>query len=306
MRLSDGAVLVMERRPPIAVRSYIARMVMITGSITLTLIAVLIVAVRQTARPVAELARAVRRFADEMDAPDLAERGPREISDLAAAFNEMKANIRGLVDQRTRMLAAVAHDLRTYLTRLRLRAEFIDDPVQRSKAAGDLDEMSALLDDTLMFARDATVRAVRAEPIDIGQEVAAFVAVRRELGEPVKQVESAPDRLMARCSRLALRRMLANLADNAIRYGSAARLAARATQGGVEISVEDDGPGIPQADLARLAEPFERLEPSRGRATGGAGLGLAIVRALAESQGGRLSLRNREGGGLAASVWLPV
>lgn len=305
--LRGGGVLVIERRAPLAVRTYIARAALMGGSVALTLALVLGLAVRQTTRPVSELARAVRRFTPEAEPHPLPETGPREIRDLAAAFNEMRGRIRALVGDRTRILAAVAHDLRTYLTRLRLRAEFIDDPDQRARASRDLDEMSALLDDTLLFAKDAAAPGPAAEPFDAAEEVAAFIAVRRELGEPVEDRPGpAGGPTVVRCSRMALRRILANLADNAIRYGEAARLSVRAESGGVEIRVDDHGPGIPPAAIARITEPFERLEASRGRATGGSGLGLAIVRALAEGQGGRLTLVNRKVGGLSARVWLPA
>jgi len=235
---------------------------------------------------------------------DLPVTGATEIRILSAAFNDMKHTIRGLMDERTRMIAAVAHDLRTYLTRLRLRADFIAEPEQQARAIEDLKEMGLLIDDTIMFAREATGRGDSvAAIIDVGREVRDFISLRQEIGEPVSGTADGPA-LMARCAPLALRRILANLTDNALRYGKTARLQTHAEAGKVMIVIDDDGPGVPEDAVARLMEPFERLEPSRGRRTGGAGLGLAIVKALAKSQHGNLRIENRPEGGLRATVIL--
>lgn len=196
---------------------------------------------------------------------------------------------------------------RTYLTRLRLRAEFIDDPDQRGRAVADLDEMGQLIDDALLFARDATrAPGGEAKVLDLNTELAALVARRRELDQPVTDLTPADQRLVVRVSPVALRRMVDNLMDNAIRYGGGARLRAWRAEGDILVAVEDDGPGAPAEALDRMTRPFERLEPSRGRGTGGAGLGLAIVQALAESQGGGLRLENRSEGGLSATIRLPA
>lgn len=305
VELRNGQVLVIERTTPTAVRRFVNRAALL-GAISLAILGgVFVAAVWQAARPVAGLATGARRLADDLSTPDFPERGAREIKDLAAAFNHMKRTIRRLMDERTRVLAAIAHDLRTYLTRLRLRADFIDDPDQRARAIADLDEMGLLLDDTLTFAREATGgRRDPAGPLDVRAEVANLVALRRELGEAVEDGSQACSGLAAECAPVALRRMLANLTDNAVRYGGGARLTAERTDEHVVVRVEDEGPGAPPEALAGLTEPFRRLEPSRGRGTGGAGLGLAIVKALAESQGGSLELENRAEGGLRATLRL--
>jgi signal transduction histidine kinase len=193
--------------------------------------------------------------------------------------------------------------MRTYLTRLRLRAEFIGEEAQRAKAVADLDEMGSLLDDTLLFAGLDAARPSRAERIVLGPELAALVELRREMGQPITL--QAADGVEVYASRLALRRIVGNLVDNAVRFGGEAEVVLSAGDREARISVRDRGPGLPEEALARVTAPFERMEGSRNRATGGAGLGLAIVRALAEAQGGRLSLRNRAGGGLSAEVSLP-
>ncbi|MBI1199868.1 MAG: HAMP domain-containing protein [Phenylobacterium sp.] len=303
--LDDGQVLVIERTRLPALERLVRRSAAIGAIGVAALLVVLFAAVSQTARPIRALADGARRFAEDLSADDLPERGSAELRDLSAAFNHMKRTIRGLVDERTRMLAAIAHDLRTYLTRLRLRADFIDDPDQHARAVADIEEASALLDDTLTFARHATADAPAEAPcVDVDEELARLAEVRAELGQPIAVAPLAGGPLHAACAPLALRRMLANLVDNAVRYGGGGRVGAGADGDGIWIAVEDDGPGVPAEALARLTAPFERLEPSRGRESAGAGLGLAIVRALAESQGGRLILENRPGGGLRAALRL--
>lgn len=305
--LRDGSVLVIDRRPSALIRNYIARAAIAAGAAALVLIAGLLLAIRQTARPVARLAFAARQFSIDGTAPDLPLNGPRELQDLSSAFNEMQHRIRGLVEDRTRVLAAIAHDLRTYLTRLRLRIDFIDAEDQRRKAVQDIEEMSLLLDDTLLFAQQVAKPDVEGGALDVMTELLAVVALRCEIGEDVtlENSDTTPS-IFAQCSPTTFRRMLANLLDNAIRYGGAARIGLASTTDRVSVSVEDDGPGVPEDQLARLLKPFERMEDSRDRATGGAGLGLAIVKALAESVGGTLQIVNRVPVGLRAVIQLSV
>ena len=303
IRLRDGEVLVIDRRPPAVMRSYIARAAVAVAFAALVLLGALALAVRQTAGPVNDLALAVRRFSLDEQMPDLPMGGPRELRDLAMAFNEMHRRIRSLVQDRTRVLGAVAHDLRTYLTRLRLRADFIADEDQRLRAERDIEEMSQLLDDILLFAQQATKPSTDVEVIDLAVETADFVAVRAELGETVSLAGDPPLGVcMVRCPRLAYRRMLTNLGENALRYGGAARLTVTADGDWIVVAVDDDGPGVDEAVMSRILEPFERLEASRARSTGGAGLGLAIVKGLVESVAGELVLQNRAEGGLRASL----
>lgn len=305
VRLRTGEVLILERTSPAAVRRVVHRSTLLATVALAIFLLMTVAAMRQTARPIARLAADARRLAVDLATPDASERGAAEVKALARAFNEMKRRIRGLVDERTRILAAIAHDLRTYLTRLRLRAEFIADPDQRARAVADLEEMSLLLEDTLTFARESTAEGSRpSEVVEVGAELDEFVALRRELGQSVNLAPGAVAEARAVCSTLALRRMLANLTDNALRYAGAAEIAMRIDEAAVVIEVCDTGPGVPDEALARLTAPFERLEPSRARQTGGAGLGLAIVRALAESQGGALILQNQPEGGFRAAVRL--
>ncbi|ADG09461.1 HAMP domain-containing protein [Caulobacter segnis] len=304
VRLEDGSVLTLRRRAPEAARRYLGRITLACAALLAVTLLMILVAMRQTTRPVESLARAVARFGDDLDAAPLPPGGPREIRELSSAFNTMRGQIRGLMDERTRMLAAIAHDLRTYLTRLTLRAEFIADPEQRTKATRDLAEMSQLLDDTLLFARQEAGRGEVAGPVEVRRELEGLVALRAEMGQAVTLSAGAP--VTALVSPVALRRMLDNLVDNALAYGGSVALDAEVADGEARIAVLDRGPGLPDAVLARIAAPFERGEASRNRRTGGAGLGLSIVQALAQAHGGRLVLANREGGGLSATVVLPT
>ena len=305
LTLNNGDSLVLERTRAPALARLMDRALLIGLLGCAILATVLLVALRQTARPLRALSAASRQLAGDMAVPDLPLDGPAEIKDLSRAFNDMKHTIRQLVDERTHMLAALAHDFRTYLTRLRLRAEFIDDADQRARAVADLDEMNMLLDDTLTFAREASAsRAPAPRLADLAVEIAALVAARRELGQNVAW-HGAQATFPVACAPLALRRMLDNLVDNAVRYANGARLTLAADAGDVLVTVEDDGPGVPDEALPRLTQPFERLDGSRARATGGSGLGLSIVLALATSQGGKLTLQNRAEGGLRATLRLP-
>jgi signal transduction histidine kinase len=302
--LTEGETLAVDSAVSPAVRSYLRGRAVAAGLAGLAVLVALVLAVRRTTRPLVRLAHGVRRFAGDLSAPDLPATGPPEIRELSLALNDMKTRISGLVSERTRVLAAVAHDMRTYLTRLRLRAEFIDDAEQRAKAAADLDEMAALLDDTLLLARQDADQALDLERLDLGAELAWIVAAHAELGRAVA-LEPVAASLEVSASRLALRRMLANLIDNGLRHGDRVRVSARADGDAALVEVADDGPGVPPDTLDRLGEPFGRLDPSRDRATGGAGLGLAIVKALAERQGGAVRFGNQPGGGLIVGLRFP-
>ncbi|MBR0873486.1 HAMP domain-containing protein [Bradyrhizobium tropiciagri] len=306
VRLHTGDLLVVERAPMLLQR-LVARFAIIGGAATVILLLVLLYCIRAVVLPARHLAQATRDLAVDINTPDLPATGATEIGQLAVAFNNMKHTIRGLMNERTRMLAAIAHDCRTYLTRLRLRVDFIDDPQQHARAIRDLDDMSLLLDDTLVFARETTAAGDRPpERCDVVAELASLTRIRQEIGEPVTLETPTAERLDARCAPLALRRMLANLTDNALRYGKTAELGALREGNTIRLSIADRGPGIPGDELERILKPFERLEPSRSRQTGGAGLGLAIVSALAKSQGGELKIENRSEGGLCAILSLPA
>ena len=296
--LHQGA-LVITSSPSAAMRAYLRSRSVLGAIGGLVVLLVLALAVRQTTRPIALLSTGVRRFGADLDAPDLPLAGPREIRELAGSFNDMKARIRELMQERTRVLAAIAHDMRTYLTRLRLRAEYIDDPEQRVRAVRDLDEMAALLNDTLFLAEDEA-RAPSAIRMDLAEAVTGVVELRRELGDAVTAETDGAAWVTA--SPIGVRRILDNLIDNGLRHGAGVLVRLVRVNEAVELIVEDDGPGVAPEILARLGEPFTRGDPSRNRETGGAGLGLAIVRALAARDGAVVAFANRAEGGLRVTV----
>lgn len=272
--------------------------------IVLLEIAAIVVLPLQTTRPVSRLLAAVRSDGEGRPDPDWPQDGPREIRELGEAFAQMSARLKHLAEQRTRILGAVAHDFRTYMTRLELRADFIADDRQREATMADLSEMGVLLDDTLAFAKHASVASrLPDEVIDLVPEISHAIETRRELGEEV-DVAPLPDELLVRVAGISFQRMLANLIDNAIRYGGQAHVRVAREGDHAVVYVEDDGPGVPEDKLGELTEPFHRLEGSRARHTGGTGLGLAIVQGLLHRHGGDLSLSNRETGGLRAGLRL--
>jgi signal transduction histidine kinase len=254
------------------------------------------------ARPLRQLACAVERLGRGEEVAPLGESGPRDIRQTAEAFNRMQSRLRRFIEDRTRMLAALGHDLRTPITALRLRAEFVSDPGVRDKLLVTLDEMQAMAETALTFARQESA----GEPtrtIDLTALLESMCEDLADLGCDISFANG--ERIPYRCRPEALRRAVRNLIQNAVRYGERARVALRRGGGAIEVVVDDDGPGIPAAEFERVFQPFVRLEGSRNRATGGVGLGLSIARTIARDHGGDITLANRPGGGLRATILLP-
>ncbi len=229
--------------------------------------------------------------------------GPKEVRRLAAAFNATHARIAEHLEERTNMLAAVSHDLRTFLTRLELRTDFIAEPEQLERARRDIAEMTALLDSVLAFARED--RADEATvAVDLPSLLQRLVNDAGDLGHDAHY--DGPTHLSIVARPIALKRAFTNLIDNAIRYGAGAEVALARTNGLIRIEISDRGPGIPEEARARVLKPFTRLETSRNRETGGNGLGLAIANAVVRRHGGALTLLDRVGGGLTVRVDLPA
>ncbi len=267
-------------------------------------------AVRQLLVPVKTLAHAAERLGrDVINAPNLPERGPLEIVTAAIAFNTMAARIRSFVEDRTFLLTAIGHDLRTPITRLKLRAEYMDDDEQRTKMLADLDEMEAMVAATLAFGRDITTTEPVA-PIDLAVLLRTLLDEAADCdaahADAVRYAGPEHVRILARP--LGLKRALSNIIGNALKYGDAARVTLHELpkKSGTQIDIEDDGPGIEPADMARVFEPFRRLETSRNRETGGSGLGLSIAQTIVRAHGGDIALENLGGGGLRVSVTLPA
>jgi signal transduction histidine kinase len=263
---------------------------------------VVMLAVRQATRPLQQLAAAADSLGRDLDAPPLAESGPAETRRAAQAFNRMQARIKRLLDERARALAAVSHDLRTPLTRLRLRAELVDDAALREQMNGDLEAMATMIDATLDYLRGLQDNEAR-RPIDMNALLHSLVEDTALLGKPVRLEGQALAPYDGRLS--ALRRALQNLIDNALKYGHNARLRIEDSETLLCLVVEDDGPGIAADELPRVTQPFYRPDASRSRETGGVGLGLSIVSDIARLHGGELRLANRPTGGLAATLALP-
>lgn len=263
---------------------------------------VVMIAVRQATRPLQQLAHAADTLGSDLNAPPLAESGPAETRRAAQAFNRMQARIKRLVDERARALAAVSHDLRTPLTRLRLRTELVNDEQLRDQMAGDLEAMAAMIDATLDYLRGLQDNEV-ARPIDMNALLQSLVEDTALLGKSVSLQGVALQPYGGRLS--ALRRALQNLIDNALKYGHSAHLRIEDSNTVLCLVVEDDGPGIAATELPRVTEPFYRPDASRSRETGGVGLGLSIVNDIARLHDGELQLANRPSGGLAATLVLP-
>ena len=268
----------------------------------LIVIAVVMLAVRQATKPLQQLAQAADKLGRDLDTAPLAEGGPAETRQAAQAFNRMQARIKHLIDERARALAAVSHDLRTPLTRLRLRAELVDNEQLREQMAADLDSMAAMLDATLDYLRGLQ-DSEAARPIDINALLQSLTDDAEVLGKSisVKGVAQAP--FTGRLS--ALRRALQNLIDNAIKYGHSAQMRVEDDATSLRIVVEDTGPGVTATELERVTEPYYRPDTSRNHETGGVGLGLSIVKDIALIHGGELLLSNRPQGGLCATLVLP-
>jgi len=275
---------------------------------TLTAAGLTLWAVRRLTAPVRVLAAAAEALGRDVNAAPLPENGPTETAVAAVAFNTMAARIRSFVSDRTEMLTAIGHDLRTPITRLKLRAEFIDDEELRAKILGDLDELETMVSATLAFGRDARAN----EPVSSVDLVELLRTILDETSDAHPETADrltydGPPHQTVRARPVALKRALANLVSNAESYGGSARVTmVPPADGTVAVTIEDDGPGIPAHEMDRVFEPFHRLEESRNRETGGVGLGLPIARNMLRAHGGDVVLKNRPEGGLKAIVTLPV
>jgi signal transduction histidine kinase len=278
----------------------------VLGSLTAMALGILLVSVflvRSVTAPLRSLATAADRIGIDAAAPDLPAAGPREVRLAAAAFNCMQARIKRLIEDRTQTLAAVSHDLKTPLTRLRLRAQFVHDDALRQTIESDLDEMEAMVQSTLDFLRgDASGEEIKT--VDIGTIIETVCDHLVDSGHDV--VLHADTYAPLACRPLAIKRAFCNLVENAVKYGTCARVALAKKAEELVVTIDDDGPGIPPGELDRVFDPFYRLENSRSRETGGTGLGLTVARSTIRAHGGDIRLRNRSDGGLSVVVTLPI
>ncbi|BFT62786.1 ATP-binding protein [Pseudomonas moorei] len=274
--------------------------------IALGLVATLLVAwiaTRQLANPLQRFASAARRFGGDLSAPPINIEGPHEIRQAIIAFNTMQAQIQHFIGERTHMLAAISHDLRAPLTRMRLRSEFMEDLDHQRKLIRDVEEMQSMINAALAFFRDDT-HLEQSTAFDLSELLQTIIDDYRDQGIAIGF--TGPAHLVYVGRPLGIKRVIVNLLENAVKYGQRPRATLGRDDDSVCIDVSDRGPGIPDAALQRVFDPFFRLETSRNRDTGGVGLGLSAARAIVREQGGELSLSNREGGGLLARVELPV
>ncbi|MCR5875477.1 ATP-binding protein [Phenylobacterium sp. J426] len=302
VRQPDGRWLVVGTRQPFGLSDWQKRLALWFVLSALAMAPVAWIFARRLSAPIKGFATAAERLGRDPTAPPLALKGPIEIAQATRAFNEMQTRLRRYVEDRTAMMGAIAHDLRTPLTRLRFRIEGLPED-QRTKFASDLDQMEEMIAATLAFVRD-TSRAGERTPLELSSLLESLCDEMAETGAPAEMEPG--DKVVLVGDPMALRRLFANLLENAVKFGGRARARVFQDDTNVVVEIEDDGPGIPPQDAERVFEPFYRREPSRNRKTGGIGLGLAVVRSIARGHGGDVDLVNRPSGGLTARVLLPL
>ena len=305
----DGQWRVVRLLVPPGERGIVFTLIGQTLLIYAVIVSVLALILRRITRPLKALTGRLERFADTR-APGrpLDPEGPSDVRALIAAHNAMEGRIAALLEEKDVMLGAIGHDLKTPLAALRVRIESVEDEGERARMAVTIENIVRTLDDILSLARVGRPRSP-AEPTELSALVASVVEDYEDMGEAVELGDT--QRIVAPLRAIWLRRALNNLIGNALRYGEVARVSLRRDGSMAVVRIEDDGPGIAASDMARMQEPFTRGEPSRNSATGGAGLGLTLARAIAEQHGGTLSLANRHApdgavAGLAAELRLPL
>ncbi len=285
-------------RPP-----SIALLLVPIGTMVFVFGSALAVVIRQITRPINRLAEAADAFGRGEEIRPVRPTGPAEIREAIDAFNNMRERLSRFVLDRMKMLAAVGHDLRTPITTMRLRAEFIEDEETRARILSSLDEMQQMAEGALAFAREESA----AEPtriVDLNALVQTVCEDQADMNRSVTYRENG--RLLYRCRPHSLRRAVRNLVENAVIHGKSARVSLNRPASEVWITVEDDGLGIPEENMSQVFMPFVRLDELRGQETGGIGLGLAIARSIARGHGGDIRIKNRAGGGLSATIQLPI
>ena len=302
VQLVDGQWATFDTTLPREATGLPARLLLTLTVLLVVVLTLSFIAVRWLSRPLRTLAEAAEGLGKNIHAPPLAEEGPTEVRQAARAFNTMQSRLVSYIEDRTRVLAAISHDLKTPLTRLRLRAELLDDEDTRARFEKDLGEMQSMVTDALAALRglDAPAQTV---PVDVMALLESLQADNREQGRTIEIEGRAASPLTA--DPLRLKRCVGNLLDNAVIYGQRAHVSVEDSPKSLTLRIRDEGPGIPEAMLERVFDPFFRLEGSRSRETGGTGLGLSIARNIARAAGGDVSIRNRPAGGLEAVLVLP-
>ncbi|MFS2068615.1 ATP-binding protein [Pseudomonas sp. CT11-2] len=302
LKLKDGSPVTIDVRPAMVPLSPWLPAVLL-GQLAL-LIACTWLAVRIAIRPLTRLAQAVETLDPNAHAVHLDEKGPTEVAYAARAFNAMQARIAAYLKERMQLLAAISHDLQTPITRMKLRAEFMDDSSEKDKLWNDLGEMEHLVREGVAYARSIHGATEESRRTDLDSFLDSLVFDYQDMGKDVQLGGKSAAVIDTRPH--ALRRVLVNLVDNALKFAGAAELWVETkADGSLSVKVMDRGPGIAEEQLAQVMQPFYRVENSRNRSTGGTGLGLAIAQQLALAIGGALTLSNRVDGGLCAELKLP-
>lgn len=301
VRFPDGQRLVFRTPAPLREPGPPLRLFRELGILVLILLIVLYAVTRSITRPLSELALATEAVGRRIHHPPLPEKGASEVRAATRAFNTMQDRLRRYLDSRTRVFAAMSHDLKTPLTRLRLRVETLDNPELQARFNKDLDEMESMVQGTLSLLKGLGDDEPF-ESTNINALLATLSAEFSEMSAPITVTGSAQAPIQAQPN--ALKRCLTNLIDNAIKFGNRADIV---VEDGADlvIRVRDSGPGVPEEEIERVFEPFYRLESSRSRDTGGTGLGLSIARDVAQAHGGSVTLTNLPQGGLEAKLILP-
>jgi len=299
LTLADGNPVTIDVRPaPIPLSFWLPVVLILQLAV---LLACTWVAVRIAIRPLTRLARAVETLDPNAHPTPLDETGPTEVAHAAAAFNEMQKRIADYLKERMQILAAISHDLQTPITRMKLRAEFMDASIDKEKLWSDLGEMEHLVREGVAYARSVHGSTEASCRIDLDAFLDSLVFDYQDMNKQVSLTGKSAVVLDTRPH--ALRRVLVNLVDNALKFAGTAQLQVGSTAGGeLSIKVLDRGPGIAEDELLQVMQPFYRVESSRNRGTGGTGLGLAIAQQLVVAIGGSLTLSNRDGGGLCAEI----
>jgi signal transduction histidine kinase len=302
VRLNDGALVAFESRQPAQTAGWPYRLLLSLVVLLAAVVAVSFVAVRWATRPLKALADAADELGRNIDRAPLPEKGPAEVVRAARAFNTMQERLAGYIRERAATLAAMSHDLKTPVNRLRLRAELLEDSEAKKKIGQDLEEMESMILGTLEFMRGGET-AEKPRPVDINALLESLQADAQDIGAQIRIEGAASGPYFGRPQ--ALKRCLGNLVDNALKYGNSAVMLVDDAPERLAIRIRDRGPGIPERELEHVFEPFYRLEGSRSRDTGGTGLGLSIARQIARLHGGALTLHNVKEGGLEAVLTLP-
>jgi signal transduction histidine kinase len=302
VQLRDGTWARFDAQPRPGVTPLPWRLALVLAILLAAVLVLSYFAVRWVTRPLHVLAEAADALGRDIHRPPLPVDGPTEIRRAAQAFNGMQQRLVRFIEDRTRIFTAMSHDLKTPITRMRLRADLLEDEPLRQRFEADLKEMETMVTQTLEFMRGLGTGEVR-QAVDVNALLDSLQSDNEAMGREVRIEGEAAAPYPARVS--LLRRCLANLVDNAVLYGERAVVRVEDSSASLVLRVQDDGPGIPEAEREKVFEPFYRLEPSRSRATGGTGLGLAVARNVARMHGGELTLHNRPERGLEAVLVLP-